>query len=171
VKHLAYISGGSNLGDRREHLDRAITLLAEKAGRVRKISSLYETEPVGFRDQPWFLNVALELETGLAPEELLHHCWEIENGEGRTRPFANAPRTLDLDLLLYDDLVLATPSLVVPHPRMAERRFVLEPLAEIAPDVLHPVLKATIRALAASCPDSAKSWITADGRKPSQGHL
>jgi 2-amino-4-hydroxy-6-hydroxymethyldihydropteridine diphosphokinase len=156
MKHLAYISGGSNLGNRKEQIERAVAELGKTAGTVRKVSSFYETEPVGFLDQPWFLNVVIELETNLRPEDLLRACQEIETAGGRTRSFANAPRTLDLDILLYDDLVLATPSLVIPHPRITERRFVLEPLAEIAPGAVHPVRGQTIRELFRACPDNSK---------------
>jgi len=154
--HIAYLSCGSNMGDRIANLRSAIHDLREGPVLVRRISSVYETEPVGFREQPWFMNIALEVETGLAPRELLAGCQKIEEAHGRIRSFNGAPRPLDLDILLYEDLILDEPSLQIPHPRMAERRFVLEPLEQIAPGVCHPVLGKSIRALLAACPDPSK---------------
>ncbi len=153
--HTAYLSAGSNLGNRQAHLERAVRSLKAAGIQPRRISSIFETEPVGFREQPWFLNVVLEVETLLTPDRLLASCQSIEAAQGRVRSFRNAPRTLDLDILLYEETVLNDPRLVIPHPRLTERRFVLEPLAEIAPDALHPVLKKTIRSLLEACPDSA----------------
>jgi len=118
-----------------------------------RVSSLFETEPVGFRDQPWFLNRVVEVQTALPPEALLKCCLEIEIGHGRIRDVKNGPRTLDLDILLYGDVILSSPYLTIPHPRMTDRKFVLEPLAEIAPEVYHPLLKKSIRSLLAQCPD------------------
>lgn len=149
---IAYISAGSNVGDRVANLDFGARRLGEK-GKIFRTSSFFETEPVGYADQPWFLNQVFELETALPPHELLAWCNEIERGGGRVRTFANAPRTLDLDILLYDDLIISAPDLIIPHPRMTERRFVLEPLAEIAPDLPHPVEKKTVRDLLALCRD------------------
>ena len=148
----AYIAGGSNLGNRKANLEFALTSLAER-NPVTRVSPYYETEPVGYHDQPWFLNVAVEIETRLAPRELLKLCLSIEAACGRIRPFPNAPRTLDLDILLYGDLVVSEEGLVIPHPRLTERRFVLEPLAQIAAGLLHPTLKKTIASLLESCPD------------------
>jgi 2-amino-4-hydroxy-6-hydroxymethyldihydropteridine diphosphokinase len=119
----------------------------------------FETEPVGFSDQPWFLNQAFELETLLTPSELLSLCQTIESSCGRIRAFPNAPRTLDLDILLYGDIVICQEDLIIPHPRLAERRFALEPLAQIAPDFMHPVLKKSIRSLLEACPDSSQVHI------------
>ena len=150
----AYISAGSNLGDRKENLALAVKHLAEENSVIR-ISSYFETEPVGYLDQPWFLNIAIELETSLSPLELLHQCQVIETSGGRVRSFPNAPRTLDLDILFFDVLVINQPELVIPHPRIQERKFVLEPLAEIAPDFVHPGLKKTIRSLFEDCPDTS----------------
>jgi 2-amino-4-hydroxy-6-hydroxymethyldihydropteridine diphosphokinase len=129
--------------------------LHDKGAFVRRVSSVFETEPVGFRDQPWFLNIAIEIETALSPHQLLAVCQEIEAARGRTRPFQWAPRTLDLDILLYGDRIVEEPYLQIPHPRMAQRRFVLEPLTQIAPALVHPVSHQTIAALLASCPDPA----------------
>ena len=154
----AYILAGTNLGDRKANLAFALSSL-EKAVTVVKISSCFETEPVGFLDQPWFLNQAFELETRLAPSELLSLCQNIESSCGRVRTFLNAPRTLDLDILLYGDFVIHQEDLIIPHPRLTERRFALEPLAQIAPDFIHPVLKKSIRSLLEACPDSSQVYI------------
>jgi 2-amino-4-hydroxy-6-hydroxymethyldihydropteridine diphosphokinase len=158
----SYISVGSNLGDREAHLKFALHSL-EKAGEsILKISSCFETEPVGFPDQPWFYNQAIELGTRLTPPGLLALCRRIETTCGRVRTFSNAPRILDLDILLFEDVVLNQDSLIIPHPRMSERRFVLEPLAQIAPDFMHPLLKKTIRSLLESCPDRSKIRLLPD---------
>jgi 2-amino-4-hydroxy-6-hydroxymethyldihydropteridine diphosphokinase len=148
-----YISAGSNQGEREAHLRRGIELLGQAGVTVNRVSSTFETEPVGYLDQPWFLNVVVEAHTGLTPHELLAVCQHIEGAEGRVRSFRNAPRTLDLDILFYDQLVLQTPDLVIPHPRLQARRFVLEPLADLAPQLLHPVRQEDVRSLLARCPD------------------
>jgi 2-amino-4-hydroxy-6-hydroxymethyldihydropteridine diphosphokinase len=147
-----YISVGTNIGDRKANLKFALDSLAGKAA-VSKTSSVYETEPVGFLGQPWFLNQAIELKTEIAPSELLSLCQDIEASRGRVRAFKNAPRILDLDILLYGDIVINEGSLIIPHPLMADRRFVLEPLVQIAPDVIHPVLKKSMRSLLQDCAD------------------
>ena len=151
----AFILAGTNLGNREANLKFALDSLAKGGGLV-KVSPCYETEPVGFLEQPWFLNQAIELETNLNPHVLLLLCQEIEASCGRVRTFLNAPRTLDLDILLYGDLVVREEKLVIPHPRLQERRFVLEPLAQIAPDLVHPVLHKTIRLLLEACPDTSR---------------
>ena len=151
---IAYISAGSNIGGREANLDFGARRLGER-GKILRASYFFETEPVGYADQPWFLNQVFELETMLTPHELLAWCNEIECGCGRVRTFPNAPRTLDLDILLYGDRVINDPNLVIPHPRMTERRFVLDPLAEIAPELPHPVEKKTVGYLLANCPDKA----------------
>ena len=148
----AFISAGSNLGDRKANLEFALTSLA-KGGTVSRVSSYFETEPVGFSDQPWFLNIAVEMQTLLKPPELLSLCQDIETSCGRVRTFPNAPRTLDLDILLYGDAVINREDLIIPHPRLPERKFVLKPLAQIAPDIRHPVLKKSIQSLLEACPD------------------
>ncbi len=162
--HRAYLSLGSNLGDRVAHLEFGVAGLEKDGVRCLRASSLYETEPVGYRGQPWFLNQVLMVETLCTPGELLQECLKIERARGRKRSIRNGPRTLDIDILLYDDLVLKEPGLVIPHPRMTERRFVLEPLAEIAPEVYHPVLVKTIRFLLVSCSDPSSVHLYSPGK-------
>jgi 2-amino-4-hydroxy-6-hydroxymethyldihydropteridine diphosphokinase len=149
---IAYISAGSNLGDRKANLDFGAQSLA-KGGIVRKISTCFETEPVGYSDQPWFLNQVFELETLLTPHDLLLLCQKIELARGRARPFPNAPRTLDLDILLFDNRIIEEKDLTIPHPRLMERKFVLEPFVQIAPEVRHPISGKTIQELLSVCPD------------------
>jgi len=142
-----YIGIGSNLGDREEHCLKAIRLFSEKGILVTRRSSMYETEPWGVKDQPKFLNMAIEGETGLTPAGLLEVLKMTEDEVGRTKTYRWGPRVIDLDILLYDDLVISTPELTIPHPRMHEREFVLRPLAEIAPEKIHPMLEKTMREL------------------------
>lgn len=151
MRQVAYIAMGSNLGDRRFVLDGAVAALrGHPAIHVRKVSAWIETEPVGGPPgQPRYLNGAAEVETTLSPPALLAALQAIEERFGRVREVPRGPRTLDLDLLLYENRVMDEPGLIVPHPRMAERRFVLEPLAAIAPDAWHPVLRATAAELLA----------------------
>jgi 2-amino-4-hydroxy-6-hydroxymethyldihydropteridine diphosphokinase len=151
----AYISAGSNLGSREDNLRQAISALQLGGAIVTKVSSAFETEPVGYLDQPWFLNIAVEVETHLSPQELMKLCHETEMALGRIRTFQGAPRKLDLDILLYGDQIVEESGLKIPHPRMANRRFVLEPLAQIAAEVVHAVSKETIRHLLEKCTDSA----------------
>jgi 2-amino-4-hydroxy-6-hydroxymethyldihydropteridine diphosphokinase len=151
-----YLSLGSNLGDRAANIARAAEELAKRGVRVTRSSSLYETEPVEFREQPWFLNSVVEAETELRPEELLAIALDVEGSLGRERRIPKGPRTIDLDILLYGDVVVHSVDLDVPHPRLAQRRFVLVPLAEIAPEAVHPVLKKTISALLAETLDRSE---------------
>ncbi len=144
-----YLSLGSNLGDRELNLREAIRMLGEAGVRVLRVSSLYETDPVDVRDQPCFLNLVLEAETELFPKQLLARTGKIESQLGRKRGRPKGPRTLDIDILMYGASVIESAELTVPHPRMAERRFVLEPLAELAPDLRHPVSRRTVRELLA----------------------
>ena len=149
---LAYVGLGANIEPRR-HLKLAFEELAQlPETRVARTSSLYRTAPLGHTEQPDFLNAVAELDTGLGPEALLGHLQEIENRHGRERPFPNAPRTLDLDLLLHGNSMVQTPRLTLPHPRMHERAFVLEPLVEIAPAAVIPG-RGAASALRAACAD------------------
>jgi 2-amino-4-hydroxy-6-hydroxymethyldihydropteridine diphosphokinase len=144
---IVYIGIGSNLGEREENCLRAIELLERKGITVVKRSSLYETEPWGMRNQPPFLNLAIEIETDLKPVRLLKALKDIEKAAGREKSCQWGPRILDLDILLFDDIVVHEENLEIPHPLMHERAFVLEPLCEIAPDVKHPVLKKSVHEL------------------------
>jgi len=143
---IAYIGLGANLGYRQATLRHACVSLGA-LGDVKAVSSVYETEPVGFAEQPRYLNAAIRLETRLEPDVLLHGLLGIEEELGRVRTFPNAPRTIDLDLLFYDDAVIVASDLIVPHPRLHERAFVLVPLHDIAPDFIHSQMKISIGAL------------------------
>jgi 2-amino-4-hydroxy-6-hydroxymethyldihydropteridine diphosphokinase len=156
MPNLAYLSLGSNVGDRERQLRDAIARL-ESVGQVASVSSFYETEPVEFTDQAWFLNCAVALETDATPERLMSALLEIEQQMGRQRVQEKGPRTIDLDILLFTDsitgdVVIDAPALTIPHPAMQQRRFALQPLAEIAPEARHPVLKKTIRELLEALP-------------------
>ncbi len=133
-----YFSLGSNVGEREANLRSAIAALQPSGIQVKRVSSIYETEPVDFLDQPWFLNCVVEAETELQPHALLQSLRAIESHLGSQKEFAKGPRKLDLDILLYNSQTIATPDLQIPHPRMLQRRFVLTPLAEIAPQLKHP---------------------------------
>ena len=152
MKKLVYLSLGSNLGDREKYLREATSRLGE-LGVIKQVSAFYETQPVEVKgEQPWFLNCALAMETELMPLEFLSRMLAVEKSMGRIRTEPKGPRTIDIDIVFFGNDVLDTPELTVPHPAMHQRRFVLAPLAEIAPAFVHPVLKQTVRELLDSLP-------------------
>jgi 2-amino-4-hydroxy-6-hydroxymethyldihydropteridine diphosphokinase len=161
---LVYIALGSNVGDRAAMLSAAVDRMNRAGLRVQRQSSLYETEPVGGPPQGWFLNAAVEAATELTPLDVLRALQGIEQAMGRERSIACGPRTLDLDILLDGQSVIREGELDVPHPRLAQRRFVLAPLAELAPGLIHPVLGKSIAELLIRCADGAqvKLWKGAD---------
>jgi len=147
-----YLALGSNIGDREANLRAAIEHISAAGIPVRRESPIYETEPVGSKDQRWFLNMVVQAETALFPSQLLTRTGKIELALGRVRTVPNGPRTIDIDILLYGSAVVRTPRLEIPHPRMQERRFVLAPLADLAPDLRHPALRQTVRQLLEAAP-------------------
>jgi 2-amino-4-hydroxy-6-hydroxymethyldihydropteridine diphosphokinase len=140
---IVYLSLGSNVGNREANLRAAIAALPPAGVSIKRLSSIYETEPVDYLDQPWFLNCVVEAETELAPQPLLEALSSIESQLGSQKQFAKGPRKIDLDILLYGSETIDTPDLQIPHPRMHLRRFVLTPLAEIAPNLKHPAWPGT----------------------------
>jgi len=146
-----YLSLGSNVGERDANLRRAIARMPPSV-RILRVSPVYETEPLEFTDQPWFLNLAVEAETDLSPSRLLARLAAIERALGRVRAIPNGPRTIDIDILLYGDRLVRTAKLEIPHPRMAARRFVLAPLADLAPGLRHPVTRQTVREMLQAAP-------------------
>ena len=153
---LIYLALGSNLGDRESFLRAAVVGLRSRGVEVLKCASIYSTAPRDVLDQPWFLNTVVEANTFLEADELLENCLAIENDNLRKRDTGKGPRTLDIDIIFYGDEIIRKPGLVVPHPRFAVRRFVLEPLSEIAADFVDPVSLKTVRELLAATPDTAE---------------
>lgn len=150
----AYLSLGSNLGDQKKNIVQALTQLSQRAGIIRKKSPLYKTEPVGNKNQPWFLNQCVEISTKLPPLKFLKTCQKIEKSLGRERRKEKwGPRTMDIDILFYENRVSRSLRLTLPHPRLHKRRFVLRPFAQIAPNFRHPILKKTVKELLKECRD------------------
>lgn len=147
--HIAYISAGSNIGDRLANCQKGIEALGESGDtRILAQSRAYATEPVDYKDQDWFINLVVKLETGHDPFQLLDHIESIQRAAGRLQdPIRFGPRILDLDIILYNDHVIESERLIVPHPRMHKRRFVLKPICDIDPAIVHPVLKQEMQSL------------------------
>jgi 2-amino-4-hydroxy-6-hydroxymethyldihydropteridine diphosphokinase len=152
---IAYLGLGSNLGRREEALQSAVDHLHRPDLRVTRISSVYETAPRDLQAQPRFLNAVIEMESDLFPRQLLARIDKIERALGRKRGIPKGPRVIDIDILFYGNTVIQTSELEIPHPRAAERRFVLEPLAELAPDLRHPVLRSSVRELLSATANQA----------------
>lgn len=151
-----YIGLGSNLGDRRAQVEQGLDALDRSGFAVARRSGLYLTEPVDAPPQEWFVNAVAEGRTALSPEDLLGTCLEVERSLGRERRVHHGPRTLDLDILIYGEELRDGPALVLPHPHLHQRRFVLVPLNELAPDLRHPRLGLSVRDLLARCPDDSR---------------
>ena len=149
-KHIVYLALGSNLGDRHENLKQAVASLTPQMD-VKAKSHVYETPPWGYEDQPRFLNQVLKTQTYLQPEQLLKHIKRLEVALGRKATFPNGPREIDIDVLMYDELVLNTSILTLPHPHMHERGFVLLPMMDIAPDLVHPLSGKSVREMLVAC--------------------
>jgi len=153
IENWVAVGLGGNMGNRLAYIGKAQMLLSQQVGRMIKCSSLYETAAWGNTDQPHFLNQAVILKTPFTPKMLLHKCLDIEKQLGRRREIKWGPRSIDIDILLYNDIVNTTETLQIPHPHMQDRRFVLQPLTEIAPQYLHPVFKTTLSTLLNRCAD------------------
>jgi 2-amino-4-hydroxy-6-hydroxymethyldihydropteridine diphosphokinase len=155
--NIAYLSIGGNIGDRADYLRRSIEHLQLIAGKIISVSSIYETEPWGVNESQWFLNCVVSLKTELSPMELLTAIQQIESNLGRVRTEnVYQPRTIDIDILLYNDLIMNSDKLVIPHKSMTDRMFVLLPLSELAPELEHPTLKCSISLIKNECKDTKK---------------
>jgi len=153
---VVYLALGSNLGNREQFLRSALDGLSKREVQIIRSASIYSTEPLEVRDQPWFLNTVIEGSTSLGPEALLQTCLAVEEENQRKRGRAKGPRTLDIDIIFYGDEIVQRPDLSIPHPQFSERRFVLEPLAEIASEFVDPMSGKTVRQLLAATSDSAE---------------
>ena len=154
---LAYLGIGTNVGHRELNIENCILLITEKIGDVKSVSSIYETEPWGVEGQDYYYNIVLEVETSLYPLSLLQAVQQIENDLGRIRIEKWGSRIIDIDILFYDDFVFSMDNLIIPHPYIAKRNFVLEPLSEISPDLIHPKLRLSVATVKDFCED--KNWI------------
>jgi 2-amino-4-hydroxy-6-hydroxymethyldihydropteridine diphosphokinase len=162
---IAYLALGSNLGNRGGNLEDAVERLGSPQLSVLRLSSIYETEPRDVVNQPWFLNQVIEAETSLFPRQLRERVRKIERELGRKPTSPKGPRLIDIDILLFGAAIVSTPELEIPHPRMAERRFVLEPLAELVPELRHPITRRTVREMLAQVKDQPVRLLM---RKPHQ---
>ncbi len=156
LQHTSFLSLGSSQGDKLLFLQQALVLIRGLCGKTERISPVYETEPWGFETKETFLNIAVELKTGLSPKDLIKTILQIEKQMGRIRKKSKgySGRTIDIDILFYDDIELSVPGLTLPHPHAHERRFVLQPMCDIAPEFVHPVLRTGISQLLQECSDT-----------------
>ena len=152
--NTAFLLTGGNLGNRLQNLQQAYKLIEKNCGHISRSSPVYKTAAWGFTEQPDFYNQALQLETDLSAEKLMQELLAIEKNMGREREIKMGPRIIDIDVLLMNDFILNSSLITIPHPRLAERKFALAPLAEIAPDIIHPVLHKSIKELLAECKDN-----------------
>lgn len=166
---IAYLSLGSNVGDREKSLQSAVNLLHGPRLRILRLSPVYETAPQDLRRQPMFLNLVAEVETDLFPRQLLARVQQVEKHLGRERLVPKGPRTIDIDILLFGNFVVDTPDLVIPHPRLHQRRFALEPLAGLAPELRHPIFRRTMRELLEKTRDQAVRRVSFQPELPPEG--
>ena len=167
---IVYLGLGSNIGEREVHLRRALEALEHSSLRLKRVSGVYETAPRDLTEQRHFLNLVAEAESDFLPMRLLKHAHDVERALGRQRLMPNGPRTIDIDILLFGRAIVDTPQLVIPHPRLHERRFVLEPLCDLAPELRHPVLHRSMRELlAGTAGQQSRLWGRIAGLKSRAG--
>ncbi len=157
-----FLSLGSNIGDRKKNLTTAVNKLKENNNKIEKISSIYETEPVGYKEQNRFFNIVIEIDTGLPPYELLKLILNVEKDMGRERKIHWGPRNIDIDIIFYKNLIINEPNLIIPHKEMHKRNFVLVPMNEIFPDFIHPVFKKSINDILKNSDDKCDVVIVID---------